>query len=106
MVGMCKVMIFGKVYNIKKIESVEFPMVVFTMATFKKIKGKEDKALFHPCVLKGSKAEAFLSHVKDGTNIFIDGELDYYQKDGVNKTQVVANDWHFTQGKILDVHDM
>lgn len=101
MIGYCKVILMGKVYNIKKIESKTGTCIVlFNVGTFKKQKDKEDKAIWHNCVMYGERAEAFHKHVTEGTTMFFDGELDNHEKDGVIKTQVVCRTFEFTSSKV------
>jgi single-stranded DNA-binding protein len=100
MIGYCKVILLGRVYNIKKIEGKSgTPIALFSVGTFEKIKGKEDKAIWHDCVMYGPRAESFATHVKEGMSIFFEGKLDHYEKDGKKKTQINCSNFEFTSSK-------
>jgi single-stranded DNA-binding protein len=90
----------GKVYNIKPhTTNSGKPMVFFTIATWSKQgEGKEDKAQFHPCVAYAGLAEVIINHVTEKRELYIEAEVDYYEKDGVKHTQHKVQRFEFADG--------
>lgn len=101
MLGVNQVILLGKCYNIKTMMSKnEKPITFFTLMTYKKQgEGKKDKALFHSCVCYGKLAEILGKHLTEGKELFVEGTLDYYDKDGITKTQIVVVESQFTSAK-------
>jgi len=101
MLGVNKVILFGKCYNTKTMTSKNGKAITFfTLTTYKKMgEGEKDKALFHPCVAYGRLAEILGKYLHDGKELYVDGALDYYQKDGVTKSQIVVIESQFTTAK-------
>ena len=101
MQGVNTVILMGKVYNIKTITSKNGkPITFFTLTTYKKMgKGEKDKPLFHSCVAYADLAEFLGKYLHDGKVLYIDGTLDYYEKDGVTKSQIVIIKSEFTSSK-------
>lgn len=101
MMGVNNVVLMGKAYNVKTMMSKnDKPITFFTLTTYKKQKeGDKDKAQFHNCVAYGKLAEILGQYLKDKMDLYIDGELDYYEKDGVTKTQIVVRESQFIGAK-------
>lgn len=101
MLGVNKVILLGKVYNIKTMVSKNGKAITFfTLTTYKEMgEGVKDKAIFHPCVSYGKLAELLAKSLYDGKDLYIDGALDYYEKDGVTKAQVVVIKSEFTSNR-------
>ncbi len=101
MLGVNKVILLGKVYNVKTMISKNGkPITFFTLTTYKEMgEGQKDKAVFHPCVAYGKLAELLAKSLYDGKDLYIDGALDYYEKDGVTRAQVVVIKSEFTSNK-------
>ena len=101
MLGVNQVILLGKCYNIKPtISKNGKPITFFTLMTYKKMgDGQKDKALFHSCVSYGKLAEILGKYLTDGKELFVEGTLDYYDKDGVTKTQIVVIESQFTSAK-------
>ncbi len=102
MLGVNRVFLLGKTYNKKSIVSKNGkPITFFTLATYKKQgDGEKDKALFHDCVAYGKLAEILDKYLTEGKELYVDGVLDYYEKDGVKKSQIVVIESQFTSDKI------
>jgi len=101
MLGVNQVILLGKCYNTKMIESKNGkPITFFTLMTYKKMgEGQKDKALFHQCVSYGKLAEILGKYLTEGKELYVDGTLDYYEKDGATKTQIVVVESQFTSAK-------
>jgi len=101
MQGVNKVILLGKVYNIKTMVSKNGKSITFfTLTTYKEMgEGQKDKPVFHPCVAYGKLAEHLAKYLYDGKDLYLDGALDYYEKDGVTKAQVVIIKTEFTSNK-------
>lgn len=102
MLGVNQVILLGKCYNTKMIESKNGKAITFfTLMTYKKMgEGQKDKALFHQCVSYGKLAEILGKYLTDGKELYVDGVLDYYEKDGITKTQIVVTKTEFTSDKV------
>ena len=102
MMGINNVVLLGKCYNIKTMVSKnDKPITFFTLTTYKKQKeGEKDKAQFHNCVAYGKLAEILATHLREKSDLFVDGQIDYYEKDGVMKTQIVVRESQFIGEKI------
>ncbi len=98
MLGVNQVILLGKCYNAKTIESKNGKHITFfTLMTYKRQgEGEKDKALFHNCVSYGKLAELLGKYLSEGKELYVDGVLDYYEKDGVKNTQVVVTKTEFT----------
>jgi single-strand DNA-binding protein len=101
MLGVNQVILLGKVYNTKTMTSKNGkPITFFTLTTYKRMgEGEKDKALFHSCVAYGKLAEILGKYLHDGKELYVDGTLDYYEKDGITKTQIVVVESQFTSAK-------
>ena len=90
MQGHNSVHLMGRTYNVKTMVSKNGkPITFFTLTTYdKQGEGKPDKPLFHSCVTYGKLAEMLAEKLKDKTPLFVDGSIDYYEKDGVKSTQI------------------
>jgi single-stranded DNA-binding protein len=104
MLGVNSVTLMGKVYNIKKMVSKNGkPITFFTLTTYSKQgEDKKDKALFHNCVSYGKLAEILGEHLTEKKELFVDGAIDYYDKDGITKTQIVVKESQFIGDKKND----
>jgi single-strand DNA-binding protein len=93
--------LMGKVYSIKPAKTKsDKEMVFFTIATWKRQgEGKEDKAQFHNCVAYGKLAEIIINNVEEKRNLYVEGELDYYEKEGVKHSQVIISRFEFIDSK-------
>lgn len=91
----------GHVYGIKTmISKNDRPIIFFTITTYKEQKeGDKDKPQFHNCVAYGKLASLLSEHLKEKANLCIEGELDYYEKEGVRHSQVIVHKSHFTGAK-------
>jgi len=78
----------------------ETSLVNFSLATSRKVKG-ESVTDWHNIVLWGKSAEIAYRYLKKGSQIIIEGSIQYetYEKDGVTKysTKIHANRFHFTK---------
>lgn len=101
MLGINNVMLMGKCYNIKSMVSKNGkPITFFTLTTYKKQgNGEKDKPLFHSCVAYGDLAETLQKYLTEKKYLIVDGSIDYYDKDGVTKTQIVIRQTHFVGDK-------
>jgi single-strand DNA-binding protein len=101
MLGVNQVILLGKCYNTKTMTSKNGKEITtFTLTTYKRMgEGVKDKALFHSCVAYGKLAELLAKYLHDGKELYVDGTLEYYQKDGVTKTQIVVVESQFTSAK-------
>ena len=101
MMGVNNVVLMGKCYNVKTMVSKnDKPITFFTLTTYKKQKeGDKDKAQFHNCVAYGKLAEILGEHLKDRADLFVDGEIDYDEKDGVMKTRIIVRESQFIGAK-------
>jgi len=102
MKGLNSIMLIGHAYNIKTMESKNGkPMTFFTLTTYKQMgEGKEDKVQFHNCVSYSKLAEFLGSNLKDKTYVYVSGSVDYYEKDGVTKTQIIVSETQFLSAKV------
>jgi single-strand DNA-binding protein len=101
MMGINNVVLLGKVYNVKTMVSKnDKPITFFTLTTYKKQReGDKDKAQFHNCVAYGKLAEILGEHLREKTDLYVDGQIDYYEKDGVNHTQIIVRESQFIGAK-------
>lgn len=99
--GINNVVLLGKVYNVKTMVSKnDKPITFFTLTTYKKQReGDKDKAQFHNCVAYGKLAEILGEHLREKTDLYVDGQIDYYEKDGVNHTQIIVRESQFIGAK-------
>lgn len=98
MQGLNSVHLLGRAYNVKTmVTKTGKPMTFFTLTTYEKQgEGKQDKALFHNCVSYGKLAEMLAERLSDKKIVFVDGVIDYYEKDGVRNTQIRVNSVSFS----------
>jgi len=101
MKGLNSIMLIGHAYNIKTMMSKnDKPITFFTLTTYKQMgEGKDDKAVFHNCVSYGKLAEFLANNLQDKAYIYVAGSVDYYEKDGVTKTQIVVSETQFLSAK-------
>lgn len=95
-----QVMLMGRAYNVKpKVTKNGKSMTTFTITTYKRLKDKDDKPLFHSCVAYSGLADVIGKYVNDGREILVTGELDYYKdQNDVHRTQVVVESMEFSDG--------
>ena len=101
MKGLNTIMLIGHVYNIKTMMSKnDRPITFFTLTTYKQMgEGKDDKPAFHSCVAYGKLAEFLAMNLQDKAYMYVAGSVDYYDKEGVTKTQIVVSETQFLSAK-------
>ena len=101
MKGLNSLMLIGHAYNIKTmISKNDKPITFFTLTTYKQMgEGKDDKAQFHNLVSYGKLAEFLANNLQDKAYIYVAGSVDYYEKDGATKTQIVVSETQFLSAK-------
>lgn len=97
MQGLNSVHLMGRTYNVKKMTSKNGKSITFfTITTYEKQgEGKPDKPLFHSCVAYGKLADLLADKLEDKKALFVEGTLDYYEKDGATKTQIKVQNVSF-----------
>lgn len=90
MQGLNSVHLLGRAYNVKKIEGKSGKSITFfSLTTYEKQgDGKPDKPLFHSCVSYGKLADMLSERLTDKKAIFVSGNLDYFENNGIKNSQI------------------
>lgn len=106
---MNKIMLVGNIVKdseLKLVGKEGTAKATFTLAINKRIKDREDKVTFVPCVIWGKMAEALCDYLVKGTKVAVVGELDInnveseeYEGEWKTYVNVNVNELDFCGGK-------
>ena len=85
----CQVQIAGPAYDVQKVVTKNLDIIcVFKVKTWKKLANGEEKKDFWKVVAFAKAAISILEVLSDGKFIIVDGEMDTYRENGIDKFQV------------------
>ncbi len=101
MAGVNKVILLGNLGRDPEMSSTQGGMAVckFSLATSRKKKDGTEETAWHRCTAFDKRAELIGQYVKQGQQLYVEGELQYgqYEKDGVVRytTDIIVNQFTF-----------